>query len=139
MSDCMRPHEMQHVRLPYSLLSPGVCSNPCLSSQWCCPTISSSVIPFSPCLQSFLASGYFQMSQFFTSGCQSIGASASVLPMKMQGLFLLGLTGLILAVQGTLKSLLQHHNSKYIIYVHISGNIFKYTHISVYYYTYTSS
>ena len=72
---------------------------------------------------------------------QSIGVSAStsVLPMKMQGLFLLGLTGLILAVQGTLKSLLQHHNSKYIIYVHISGNIFKYTHISVYYYTYTSS
>ena len=70
---------------------------PCPLSQWCHPTISSSVVPFSSCLQSFPASGSFLMSQFFTSGGQSIGisASASVLPMNTQGWFLWGLTGLI--------------------------------------------
>ena len=75
--------------------SPGVCSNSCSLSRWCHPTISSFVFPFSSCLQSFPASGSFQMSQFFTSGGQSIGASASVLPMNVQGWFPLGLTGLI--------------------------------------------
>ena len=72
-------------------------SNSCPSNQWCHPTISSSVIPFSSCLQSFLASGSFPMTQFFTSGGQSIGAwsSASDLPMNIQDWFPLGLTGLI--------------------------------------------
>ena len=76
--------------------TPGVCSNSCPSSWWCHPTISSSVIPFS-CLQSFPASGSFQMSYLFTSGGQSIGvsASASVLPMNIQDWFSLGLTGWI--------------------------------------------
>ena len=74
-----------------------VCSDSCPLSQWCHPTISSSVGPFSCCLQSFPASGSFPMSQLFPSGGQSIGASASalVLPMNIQGWFLLGLTGLI--------------------------------------------
>ena len=85
-----------HAKLPCSILSPGVCSNPCPLSRWCHPTISSSIVPFSSCLQSFPASGSFPMSQFFTSGGQRIGvsASASVLPMNMQGWFTLGLPGL---------------------------------------------
>ena len=78
-------------------LSPWVCSNSCLSSRWSHPIISSSVIPFSSCLQSFPAPGSFPMSQFFVSGGQSIGASssASVLPMNIHSWFLLGLTSLI--------------------------------------------
>ena len=89
--------ELQHARLPYPSLSPGVCSHSCPLSQWCCLTISSSVIPFSSCLQSFPALESFPVSQPFTSGGQSIGASASalVLPMNMQGWFPLGWTGWI--------------------------------------------
>ena len=83
--------------LPCASPTPGACSNSCPSSQWCHPAISSSIIPFSSCLQSFPASGSFPVSQFFTSGGQSIGvsASASVLPMNSQDWFPLGLTGLI--------------------------------------------
>ena len=91
------------------------CSNSCPLSRWCHPTISPSAIPFSSCLRSFPASGSFPMSQLFASGGQTIEAStsASVLPVNIQDWFPLGLTGLIsLAVQGTLKSLLQHHSSK---------------------------
>ena len=97
MSNPLWPHELQHARLPCPSLSPGVCSNSCPLSQWCHPTISSSVIPFSSCLQSLPASGSFLMSQLVTSGSQSIkaSASASVLPMNIQGWFPLGLTGLI--------------------------------------------
>ena len=94
MSDSLWPHGLQHTRLPCHLPSPGVCSNLCPLSQWCHPTISSSVVPFSSCPQSFPASGSFQMSQLFASGSQSIGASASA-PMNIQGWFPLGLTGLI--------------------------------------------
>ena len=109
------PHGLQHARLPCPSPIPGACSNSCPSSWWCHPTISSSVIPFSSCLQSFLTSGSFPISQLFTSGGQSIGASASasVLPMNIQDSFPLGLTGLIsLQSKGfILKSLLQHHSS----------------------------
>ena len=94
LSNSLWPHGLWHARLPRTSPSPGACSNSCLS-QWCHPTISSSVIPFSSCLQSFPASGSFPMSQFFVSGGQSIGASASVLPMSIQDWFPLGLTGLI--------------------------------------------
>ena len=82
MPDSLQPHGLQHTRLPCSKPSPGVCSNSCPLSWWCHPTISSSVIPFSSRLQSFPASGYFQMSQLFALGGQSIGVSAStsVLP-----------------------------------------------------------
>ena len=87
----------QHTRLPCPSPTPGACSNSCPLSQWCHPTISSSVVPFSSHLQSFPASGSFQMSQFFTSGGQSIGVSAStsVLPMKTQDWSPLGWTGWI--------------------------------------------
>ena len=88
-------HGLQHTRLPCSSLSHGVFSYSCPLSQWCHPTISFSVIPFSSRLQSFLASGYFPMSWLFNSGGQSIGPSASVLPMNIQGWFSLGLTGLV--------------------------------------------
>ena len=94
MSDSLWLHGLPHTRLLCPPLSPGICSGSC---QWCHPTISSCVVPFSYCLQSFPASGSLPMSQFFTSGAQSIGASASisVLPMNIQGWFPLGLTGLI--------------------------------------------
>ena len=94
--------------------TPGVYSNSCPLSLWYHPTISSSVIPFSSCLQSFPASGSFQMSQFFTSGGQSIGvsASASVLAMNIQDCFPLEWTGWISLQSKGLKSLLQQHSSK---------------------------
>ena len=97
VSDSLWPHGLQHSRLPCPLPTPGAYSNSCPSSWWCHPTISSSVIPFSFCLQSFPASRSFPVSQFFPSGGQSIGTStsASVLPMNIQDWFPLGLTDLI--------------------------------------------
>ena len=93
----LRLHGLQHSRLPYPSTTSGACSNSCPSSQWCHPTISSSVVPLSSCLQSFLASGSFPMSQLFTSGGQSIRASTSalVLPINIQDWFALGWTGWI--------------------------------------------
>ena len=97
ISDSLWPHEPQHTRPPCLLWTPGVHPNPCPLSQWCHPAISSSVVPFSSCFQSFPASGSFQMSQFFTSGGQSIGVSAStsVLSMNTQDWSPLGWTGWI--------------------------------------------
>ena len=96
VADSLQPHGLQHTRPPCPTPAPGVYSNSCPSSWWCHPTISSSVIPFSSCLQSFPASGSFLRSKFFASGGQSIGVStsASVLPMNIQNWFPLGLTGL---------------------------------------------
>ena len=85
MSKSLQPHGVQQDRLFCPSRTPRACSNSCPSSQWCYPTILSSVVPFSSCLQSFPASGSFQMSQFFTSGGPSIGVSASFLPKKSQG------------------------------------------------------
>ena len=97
LSDSLWPHGLQHSRVPCPSPTPWTCSNSCLLSQWCHPTISSSVIPFSFCLQSFPASGSFPMIQFFISGGQNIGASASasVLPMNIQDWFPLEWTGWI--------------------------------------------
>jgi len=97
MSASLQPHEPQHARPPYLSPTPRVYPNSCSLSQWCHPTISSSVIPFSSCLQSFPASGPFQMSQLFESGGQNIGfsVSTSVLPMNIQDLSPLGWTGWI--------------------------------------------
>ena len=97
MSDSLRPHGLQQARLPSPSPTLGACSGSCLSSWWCHPTISSSVVPFSSHPQSFPASGSFPMSQFFASSGQSIEASASapVLPMNIQDWFSLGLTGWI--------------------------------------------
>ena len=106
--DALQPHGLHHTRLLCPSPSPRACLNSCPLSQCCHPTITSSVIRFSSCLQSFLASGSFPMSQLFTSGGQSIGASVSVLvlPMNIQDWFPLGLTGLILQY----KELSTHHN-----------------------------
>ena len=97
MSNSFQPHGLQHAMLPCSSPTPGAYSNSCPSSQWCHPTILSSVNPFSSCLQSFPASGSFPMSQIFTSGGQSIGVSTStsVYPMNTHDLFPLGWTGWI--------------------------------------------
>ena len=95
VSDSLIPHGLQHASLPCPSPTPRVYSNSCSSSWWCHPTISSSVIPFSSCLQSFPASGSFQRSQFFTSGDQSIRALALVLPMNIQDWFPLEWTGWI--------------------------------------------
>ena len=97
VSNSLWPHEPQHTRPPCPSPTPGVHPNPCPFRQWCHPTISSSVIPFSSCPQSFPALGSFQMSQFFTKDGQSIevSASASVLPMNIQDWFPLGWTGWI--------------------------------------------
>ena len=97
VSDSLQPHEPQHARPPCPSPTPGVHPDSCPLSQWCHSTISSSVVPLSSCLQSFPASWSFQMSQFFTSCGQSVGAlvSASVLPMNIQDWFPLGLTGWI--------------------------------------------
>ena len=97
MSNSLRPHRLQHARPPCPSPTPGVYTNLCPLSRWYHPIISSSVVPFSSCLQSFPASGSFQISQFFASGGQRIGvsASASVLPMNIQEWFPLGLTGWI--------------------------------------------
>ena len=115
MSDSLRPHESQHARPPCPSPTPRVYSNSCPSSRWCSPAISSSVVPFSSCPQSLPSSGSFPMSQLFAWGGQSIGisASASVLPIEHPGLISFKMDWLdLLAVQGTLKSLLQHHSSK---------------------------
>ena len=97
MSDSLRPHGLQHARPPCLSLTPGAYSNSCPFSQWCHPTNLSSVLPFSSFLQSFPASGSFPMNQFFTSGGQTIGvsASASVLTMNTQDWIPSGWTGWI--------------------------------------------
>ena len=109
MSDSSQPHGLQHTWLPCPSATPGTCSNSCPSSQWCHPTISFSVVPFSSYLQSFPASRFFLMSQFIASAGQSIGASASAISPFNE---YLGLISFRIAVQGTLQSLLQQHSSK---------------------------
>ena len=93
----LQSHRLQHARLPCPSPTPGVHPNLCPSSWWCHPTVSSSIVPCSSCLQSFPASGSFPVSQFFASGVQSIGVSttASVFPMNSQDWFPLGWTGWI--------------------------------------------
>ena len=111
MSDSLQPCELQHARSPCPSPTPGIYSDSCPMTRWCLPTISSSVVPFSSCLQFFPASGSFHMSWLLASGGHSIGVSAStsVLPMNIQDWFALGWTGWI-SLQS--KGLLQHHSSK---------------------------
>ena len=113
VSDSLWSHGLQHA-IPCPSPTPGACSNSCPSSWWCHPTISSSVVPFSSCFQSFPASEAFQMSQFFASGSQRIGisASASVLPMNIQDWFPLRWTHWISLLFKGLSGVLQHHSSK---------------------------
>ena len=115
MSDSLQPHELQHVRLPCPSLSPGVCTNSCPLNRWCDPTISSSVIPSSSCLQSFPASGSFS-----NESVLRVRFSFSISPSnEYSGLISFRIDCLdILAVQGTHKSLLKHHSSKASILQH---------------------
>ena len=115
VSDSLWPCRLHHARLPCPSPTLGACSNSCPLSRWCRLTISSSVIPFSSCFQSFSASGSFPWSQFFASGSRRIAGSASASgpPVNIQGWFPLELTDLfLLAVQGTLNSIFQHHSLK---------------------------
>ena len=114
----MRPHRLQHIRLPCPSPSTGICSDSCPLSRWCHPTISSCLVPFSSCPQSFPASGFFPMTWLFASGGQSIAASASascLLQHSCQWILRVDFFKIdwfdLLAVQGSLKSLLQHHSS----------------------------
>ena len=109
----LRPHRLQHTRPPCPSPTPGVYPNSCPLSQWCHPTISSSVVPFSSHLQSFPASGSFQMSHFFASGEQSIGvsASASVLPMNTQNWSPLGWIGWISFLSKGLSRVFSNNSS----------------------------
>ena len=106
VSNSLQHHVLQHTRLPWPSLPPGVCSHSCPLSQWCHPTMSSSITPFSSCPQSFPASGSFPVSWLFISGSRSIRVldSASVLPVNIQGWFPLGLTGLIFLLPKGLES-----------------------------------
>ena len=121
MSDSLRSHEPQHARPPCLSPTPGVHPNPCPLSQWCHPTISSSVVPFSPCPQSFPASGSFPMSQLFASGGQSTGVytSTSVLPMKIS--IALSLSSLLLST----SSLPLIPSSVFFIFISRSLTFFK--------------
>ena len=114
MFDSLRSHGLQHTRLPCPSPYPWACANSFPLSRWCHATISSSVVPFSSCLQSSSASGSFLMSRLFESGVQSIGISASVLPMNIQDGFLLGLSVLVslASPRDSQESLLQHHSAK---------------------------
>ena len=118
MSDSLRPHGPQHARSPCPSPIPRAYPDSCPLSQWCHPTISSSVVPFSSCLQSFPAPGSFQMSQLFTSGGQSTGTATSTSSPSNEcsGLISFRIDWFdLLAVQGTFKSVLQHHSSKALI------------------------
>ena len=131
MSDSLWHHGLQRARSPCLSPIPGVHSNSCALSWRCHPNLSSSVIPFSSCLQSFPASGSFPVSQLFAWGGQSIGVSAStsVLPMNTLGLITFRMDWLdLLAVQGTLKSLLQYHSSKASILLHSAFFIVQLSH-----------
>ena len=108
----MQPHGLQQARHPCPSPTLRVYSNSCTLSRWSHATTSSSVIPFSSCPQSFLASGSFPTSRFLTSGGRGTGVSASVLPMNIQDWFPLGWTGWISFLSKGLKNLFQHHSSK---------------------------
>ena len=130
ISNSSWPHGLRHAKPPCP--SPTPCSNSCPSSQWCHPTISSSVIPFSSWLQSFPVSGSFPMSQLFASGGQNIGASASasILPMNIQDWFPLGLTGLISLLSKGLSRVFSNTTvQKHQIYVHIYMHIGSYSRV----------
>ena len=130
MSNSLWPHGLQHTSLLHPSPSPGTCSNSCPSSRWCHPTTSSSFVPFSSCPQSFPASESFPISQFFASGSQSVraSASASALPVNIQGWFPLGLTGLISLQSMGLSRVLQHHSLKHQFFS-VQPSLWSYTHI----------
>ena len=129
-SNSLRPHGLQHTKPPCPSPTPGVYSNSCPSSRWCHPVISSSVIPFSSRLQSFPASGSFQMSQLFTSGGHSIGISAlaSVLPMNIPDWFPSGWTGWISLLFKELSRVFSSNSSNASILQHLAFFIVQLSH-----------
>ena len=130
VSDSLRPHESQHARLPCPSPTPRVHPGSCASSQWCHPAISSSVVPFSSCPQSLPASGSFPMSQLHMRWPEYWSFSLSISPSNEHlGLVSFRIDWLyLLAVQGTLKSLLQHHSSKASILWHSAFFIVQLSH-----------
>ena len=129
-SDSLWPHGLQQARLPCPSPAPRAFSNSCLLSQWCHPTISFSVVPFSSCLQYFPESGSFPVSQFFASGGQNWSFSLSIIPSK-EYLLLISFRIYrldLLAVLGTLKSLLQHHSSKASVLQHSAFFMGQFSH-----------
>ena len=131
MSESLQSYGLQHTGLPYPSPTPGAYSNSCPSSLWYNPTISSSVNPFSSCLQSFPGSGFFPMSQYFTSSGQSYWSfNFSISPSnEYSGLISFRIDWFdLLSVQVTLKSLLQHHSSKASILQHSAFFIVQHTH-----------
>ena len=130
MPDSLWPHEPQHARPPCPSPAPGVHPNSCPLSRWCHPTISSSVVPFSSCPQSFPVSGSFQMSQLFTSGGQRIGVSAStsVLPTNTQDWSLVWTGWISLQSKVLPRVFLQHHSSKASILLHSAFFIVQLSH-----------
>ena len=130
MFDSLQPHGLQHAMPLCPSPTPGAYSNSCPSNQWCHPTSSSSVVPFSSSLQSFPASGSFLMSQFFASGGQRFGvsASASVLPMYIQDWFPLGLTGLVPLLSEGLSRVFFSHSSKASVLWHSAFFIVQLSH-----------
>ena len=125
MSDSWQPHGLQHARLPCPSLSPRACSNSWPLSWWCHSTISSSVSPFSSCPQSFPALGSFPTSWLSASGGQSIGASASVLSMNIQGWFPLGVTGLFSRCPGNSEESSLAPPSCQLLVVWVLGQVFR--------------
>ena len=131
VSNSLSTHGLQHAKLPCPSLTRRTCSNSCPLSRWCYLTVSSSVAPYSFCFQSFPALGCFEMNQLFTSGGQSIGvsASASVLPMYIQDWSFRIDSFDLLAVQGTLESLLQHHILKASVLHHSAFSMVQLSHL----------
>ena len=130
MSNSLWPHGLQHARLPCPSPTPGACSDSCPLSQWCYPTISSSIVPFSSCLQSFSWLEYFAMSQFFTSVAKVLEFQVQISPFnEYSGLISFSIDWFdLLAVQGTLKSLIQHHSSKASILWYLVFFMFQLSH-----------
>ena len=130
VSDSLGPDGLQHARLPCLSPTPGACSNSCPSSRWYYPTISSSVVPFSSCPQSFSASGSFPISRFFSWRGQSIGSFSfnNSRSNEHSGLISFRMDWFDLAVRGALKSLLQHHSSKASILWHSAFFIVQLSH-----------
>ena len=135
MSNSLQPHKLQHSRLLCPPLSPRVCSNSHPLHQWCYLTISSSATPFSFCFQSFPASGSFLTSWLFTSGGQSVRASASVFPINIQGWFSLGWTGLIFLQSKGLSKLFSSPTVQKCVYIYIYIYIYIHTHTHIYTHT----
>ena len=132
MSNALWPHGLQHAKFPCPSPTPGACSNSCASSRWCYTTISSSVVPFSSCLQSFPASGFFQWVSFLHQVSKVLELQLQLQSFQYSGLISFRMDWFDLpAVQGTIKSLLQHHSSKASILWHSAFFMVQHSHLYI--------